>query len=385
MGEMSTESLPLLIFDLDGVITSEEKYWNTARLTVWEMITSEQYLGIQNYFGDDVKVSNFLETIGDRVIPDSFIYEIKRRAINSNWDLTFFVFYLHLISLLTAIERERLESLLQFFTSNNAPIIKQLQKLGKNLDQRKGLITYLKSEEIFNQFLDETYSKKGSEVLEHIQVFANKILEVEISEIDQKGELWQLCYQNFQNWYQGEKGDKIPGTDTILPLDRIDSVLETLKQKYTLAIATGRPRKEVVSPFKKLNLLHHFDPDKIVTYDEVVAAESLLQEKGYQVKLGKPHPFVLYKAACPNQDIEVLCREDFQMPNRDRITYIGDSGSDIVAAQRAGCLSIGVMTGFFGKEAKESKRQILEELGCKVILESILELPQWLNQDKINI
>ncbi len=47
---MKTDQLNTLIFDLDGVITSETKYWNTARLTVWEIICSQDYLGINQYF-----------------------------------------------------------------------------------------------------------------------------------------------------------------------------------------------------------------------------------------------------------------------------------------------------------------------------------------------
>lgn len=41
------QQLTTLIFDLDGVITSEKKYWNTARLTVWDLISSDSYLGLK--------------------------------------------------------------------------------------------------------------------------------------------------------------------------------------------------------------------------------------------------------------------------------------------------------------------------------------------------
>ena len=84
------QKLKLLIFDLDGVITSETKYWNTSRLTVWELICGENYLGINDYFGESREVETRLVEIGDRLIPNTFIYELKSRAVNSNWDLTFF-------------------------------------------------------------------------------------------------------------------------------------------------------------------------------------------------------------------------------------------------------------------------------------------------------
>ena len=34
-----------VIFDMDGVITSEEMYWNAAALTVYEYINSSDYFG----------------------------------------------------------------------------------------------------------------------------------------------------------------------------------------------------------------------------------------------------------------------------------------------------------------------------------------------------
>ena len=49
-----------------------------------------------------------------------------------------------------------------------------------------------------------------------------------------------------------------------------------------------------------------------------------------------------------------------------------------MAAKRAGCISIGVLTGFATGKQKENKEQMLKDLGCDIILESILELPQLL-------
>ena len=36
----------LLIFDLDGVITSEEAYWDAAGLTLHELLYSPRYWGL---------------------------------------------------------------------------------------------------------------------------------------------------------------------------------------------------------------------------------------------------------------------------------------------------------------------------------------------------
>ena len=53
-----------MIFDLDGVITSEAGYWQTAR-------------------------EGLLKLTGHRDIPLEFIYWVKNHAVNHNWDLAF--------------------------------------------------------------------------------------------------------------------------------------------------------------------------------------------------------------------------------------------------------------------------------------------------------
>lgn len=55
----------LIVFDLDGVITSEACYWETARI------------GLREILGPQA------------VIPQDFIYWVKNHAINHNWDLAF--------------------------------------------------------------------------------------------------------------------------------------------------------------------------------------------------------------------------------------------------------------------------------------------------------
>ena len=95
--------IKFLVFDLDGVITSEQKYWNTARLTVWELITQPEYLGLTDYFGPTQPQQ--VLTSGQQTINNDFIYELKRRAINSNWDLTYFVFCLHLAGILQQLQQ----------------------------------------------------------------------------------------------------------------------------------------------------------------------------------------------------------------------------------------------------------------------------------------
>ncbi|HIK29021.1 MAG: HAD hydrolase-like protein [Oscillatoriaceae bacterium SKW80] len=366
---MVLEQINLLIFDLDGVITSENKYWNTARMTVWELITNEKYLGLKNYFCQEKEPSKILK-FGEKIIASDFIYELKSRAVNSNWDLTFFVTCLHLVSILAKINQIN-HDWANKLSREDITIEEKLQELGKLLKGQEYDSSI--SASVICQFWRETSGLKGNEVVEYVTVFTQKILGRNFLSLEAKGDLWQLCYQNFQDWYEGKKGYNLPDDETVLELEKIEATLRILKNSgYKLAIATGRPRNEVIQPLTALGLLQYFDSTRIITYDEVLKAESILSNSG-SIKLGKPHPFIVLKAIHPEEPDEILLKQEFQRRERKYAAYIGDAASDVVAAKQAGCISIGVLTGLAG-----DKQKILTDAGCDLLLNSIIELPQWL-------
>lgn len=366
-----------LVFDMDGVITSENKYWNTARLTVWDLISSENYLGLSNYFDNDDFLSRF-PLVSGKVISSSFIYELKRRAVNSNWDLTFFVVSLHLLAILKEFKASNPDTWHTFINSNSLPLEEELKQLGKLL-REKDYNSQI-SNTLIERFWAETISLTGNDVINYISSFSRKTLDTDLAYLQPKGDLWQLCYRNFQEWYETKGHNVLVDDDTILDLQSIGTLLKDLRDrgKYTLGIATGRPRNEVIQPMSRLGLLQYFDQKRIVTYDEVLYAESIMSRAGSNVKLSKPHPFVVLKAIYPDEDIEVLATEKSQCLDCKYAAYIGDAASDVVAAKRAGCVAIGVLTGVVGGKVTDSQQKMLKDVGCDSILNSVLELPMLL-------
>ncbi len=356
-------NLELLVFDLDGVITSEQKYWNTARLTVWEMLCQPNYLGVATHFGADLLTPELVLAQGEVVIGTDFITELKNRAVNSNWDLTFFVVSLQIVAILAQMNPVNL-----LVVQEEEKLIEQLEAIGylctkQTIDQHH-------SQQIIQKFWQESIDLKGTAVQDYVPIFAQKILGQNLELFRSHSDLWQLCYQNFQAWYEGDKGYQLPDDETVLPVAEIKQVLGKLAQHYKLAIATGRPRNETIEPLTKLGLIEYFEADRIVTYDEVLAAEKLVD-----IKLGKPHPFIVLKAISPEiADAELIQMSENSYP---RVAYIGDAASDVAAAKAAGCWSIGVLTGF-GTDL-EYKRQLLRKIGCDHIIDSVSALPELLS------
>jgi phosphoglycolate phosphatase-like HAD superfamily hydrolase/multidrug transporter EmrE-like cation transporter len=353
--------LELLVFDLDGVITSEQKYWNTSRLTVWEMLCRNNYLGLAEYFGISLTDPDKVLENSETLISTEFIAELKNRAVNSNWDLTFFVVSLHIIGIVAQLNRTHLTTL------NNSDIHEQLKLISyfckdKNIDR---VITQY----IIQDFWKESIDLKGTAVQEYVPAFANKIIGQKLDLFHTDSQLWQLCYENFQAWYEGHKGYQLPDDETVLPVAEIKQTLAALAQSYQLAVATGRPRNETIPTLTKLGLIEYFAADRIVTYDEVITAE-----KSSDIRLGKPHPFIVLKAIYPQvKDAKLVKIANKSHP---RVAYIGDAASDVVAAKAAGCHSIGVLTGF-GMNL-EYKQQLLSKIGCDNIVADITALPSLL-------
>jgi phosphoglycolate phosphatase-like HAD superfamily hydrolase len=250
----------LVIFDLDGVITSEAGYWETAREGIRQIAPAA-------------------------TIPQDFIYWVKNHAVNHNWDLAFVA---------------------------------------------------LSAYQDFDGFREQHEHLTGKELMAACPGY--------------RGEPWIHCHEVCQKLQ-----------DQRVPLEvLLDAVpmFEALKDRCTFAVATGRPRAEALAPLESAGILHYFDPNRIVTHNDVVEAERAQPGES----LGKPNPFILYRAM----------RGDFAPENT---VFVGDTLSDVQAAERAGVRCIGVLTALPSGPYRQARRRILQEAGCRTLLDSVLDLP----------
>lgn len=351
---MSREDEPrYLIFDLDGVITTEHIYWECARLTIWEMLQLSSRLVVPYV------PAVHDESLRSEVIPETLVYAVKDRAINSNWDLTFIV----ACSVFAALPQ-----------GLGQPVRSVPQLLTLLSDVKAGSLVWC---EPVWALLEKAGMRQGAELLLFAGQQAAMSLGADTMLFEPEGALWQYLYERFQVWYSGTAmaawgAPRLPERP-VLPIEQMQSILSGLRdQGYTLCAATGRPQDEAMFALRSFGLDSIFDLDRVATYDDVMEAQAVCNQTG----LGKPHPYVLYKALWPEQDVELLLEMD--RPKLPPVVMVGDSSSDARAAQAAGVDCFGVLSGVVGDDARRRRRDALLGAGCAIVHDDITTLPEWL-------
>ena len=386
----------LIIFDLDGVITSEEAYWDAAGLTLHELLYSPRYWGLdRSKMSADgqyhpVKTAQESRLISRAVFPESEILALKGRSINSNWDTCYVAVCLHLIALLKVLpnrysmfplvpwdegwlaEFRELRACLEGFGDYN---------VGAEIGQRIYPLSYFDLNTVFEEPI--FYGSIGLELINRLDAFASEALEAPISNVfSRHSPFWAYCRNIFQEWYLGDalytetygltpiqsgKPGCISYEKPLLPLEQIRNTLETLcNQGYLLGFATGRVYKEAIYPLKMYELLEYFNEQHISTYDDVERAEAGLRNLGDQTLLSKPHPFPFLIAKDRNHIDNGNKFQDF--------IVVGDSTSDILGGRAAGARTVAVMTGARTSEA----RTLLVKSNPDFTIEDMTNLPDLL-------
>ncbi len=312
----------LIIFDLDGVITSEEAYWDAAGLTLHELMYSPYYWGFgasKNY--SPATTAEESRHISRSTLPESEIMAYKARSINSNWDTCYAAVCLRLIDALALLQKQvpgTVSDLLPLRPWDSDWMAAFRAKIGlygrKETREAQAEDPWAGSLNTslfdFPPFLGYT----GLELINRFDSYASAVLEIPIQGVfSRHSPLWTFCRDIFQEWYLGEelytqtyghapaqtgKPGCIQFERPLLPLEGVRVTLETLcQQGYILGFATGRVRQEAEYPLKMYGLLYYFDEQHISTYDDVERAEAKLRARGEQALLSKPHPFPFLFAA----------------------------------------------------------------------------------------
>lgn len=369
-----------ILFDVDGVMLSEERYFDASALTVWEMLHSPQYLGLKHDTFSPAPVESDIRRIREQVFAkDEVLNLIKSRGINSNWDMVFLAFSYQLI---------RLVEVMKPHLGSEATSLLAGQINRTELQQLKEwAITHAPDFSIDYASFTADFAKgtaQKAEMLLYLNQIAKERCEVETNMFSRQSELWELCQETFQEWYLGDdrvsasigRQTRQPGkkgflTDEIpiVPPAEMIELFRTLKEKgYTLGIGTGRPTIETHVPLSEMNILEWFDPNRVVTASHVLEAE---EEYPTYAPMSKPHPFSYVKGllglSTPNSDVV-----PFPLPidNGDEVLIVGDSLADFLAARSIGCKFAATLTGLSGQEARSK----FEEEKADYILNDVREI-----------
>ncbi|NHM29482.1 HAD family hydrolase [Neobacillus terrae] len=370
-----------ILFDVDGVLLSEDHYFDASALTVWEMLLSSNYLGLNpDQFKTKLtteEVSEIRENVFQR---DLVLKFLKSRGLNANWDMIYLTFAHQLINLLSQIKDESEEVSNWLSSEINR---ETLCEIGKKLNDYKLKIDF----SLFNK--DFKRSEGGKENLfKFLDQLALEKLGVKTDVFHSKGELWSVCEHVSQEWYVGDanvfsstgrpsvqKGKKgfLEDEKTLALAEKIKDLFSWLLGKgLSIGIGTGRPNLETIKPFEHLGWSQYFNPNHIITADEVLWAQRNLKA---ETALSKPHPYTYLQSYYGKEKSAMECL-NIQLPITEgkEILVVGDSLADLLAARRMGAVFAAVLTGLSGKDA----RQDFEKHQADYILDTVLDLKKVL-------
>ena len=307
---------------MDGVVTSEQKYWDSAAMTVYEMLHSKEYFGVED-FDAAAAEKNIVDIRREVFHCDTLITMLKKKGVNSNWDLAYVVFSLNMV-----------------YGSEN--VVDTVKNLGDNIWDGYDIIAQKISQKLGR---DKSYGQRN-------------------------GELWIQIHDCFQEWYLGneQKSGFVFAEEPLLELEKVRNLFRHLYESgKRLCIATGRPTNEIVIHLEKWDIKKYFDSNAIITFDYVECIEKNISGKSFT----KPHPYTFLKALYGSDYAdEKIVDCDYDKEKIKSTLVVGDAGADILAAKAMGADFCAVLTGVSGKEAKG----YFESQNSEYILDSLLDM-----------
>jgi phosphoglycolate phosphatase-like HAD superfamily hydrolase len=367
-----------VLFDIDGVLLSEERCFDASALAVWELLHSPRYLGIDPEVFTPTMNETEMRRIRSTVFcHDEVLNRLKSQGLNSNWDMVFLTFSYQLAHVLSQLGEKTLANALQIFEH---PMEEQsLRDLAELISGNARLD--------FAAFLRDLPSleiKKDDIESFWMSLWQKVIRTNDLNDTKPFRSLWELGREVFQEWYVGEafieqsigrkarqegkKGflhEEIP----LAPVEDLNKLFQWLVDRgFRIGIGTGRPAVETFEPLRAMGLLQWVPSPAIVTADDVLRAEKLVPDAG---ALGKPHPYTYLqsyfgKEKAPRDVLGVALPMDVG----EQILIIGDSVADFYAARQMGARFAAVLTGLSGRKAKTEFKQ----LGADFILDHVMDV-----------
>lgn len=350
-----------VIFDVDGVLLSEERYYDVSGLTVWEVLYSKEYMGLPSERNDfepvavtDGQIAAVRTMVWDH---DRLLTWLKSHGINSNWDMVHALLVTTLWIMGEEYRARTGEPLLLTFHKEADFKKAGLSLMGLPIPSAADVLQIWK-DTIPSDVQGETvFAVLGEKMKETFGMLPDWALI--------QSDFWRMHTAAFQAWYLGDdefirqnghlpyaggKKGFLRSEIPLAPKNAILSLFRRLKAHgYSIAIATGRSRNEMAIPFKELGWYGEFDPLYLGTATDAMEASRSCAG----AFLDKPHPFI-YECAMYGRHPEEYpaYAEGKQKPDEnDEVWVVGDSYSDILGAHAAGARIVGVLTGLEGKMA----------------------------------
>lgn len=325
------EKFDKIIFDMDGVITSEYMYWEAAALTVYELLFSYEKFGRRD-IDREYCLKNRADLVNAILCHRKTVAAVKALGVNTNWDLAYIIFCVSIY------KNHELENMDEWHFESVRMFIENIETKAPELYDLAAELASLGTSR------PKEYFVRGGDGL------------------------WKELVNTFQRWFLGDTDlEGLNAYETpLLELNDIKKTLESLKNMGArLGIGTGRPRAEIMTPLKKWGIDGYFEPGMIATYDDVLKAEKDLSP---ELPIAKPHPYVFIKAVFGEKLTDKQILDGLTSGcDMSKTLVVGDAPSDLMAAKTAGMKFFGVLSGV----DKESARKYFRENGADYIFDDI--------------
>ncbi len=376
-----------ILFDIDGVMLSEERYFDASALTVHELLYSPQYLSVAvsgvpefqpAYSEPHIRAIRRAVFAEDRVLR-----AMKQVGVNANWDMVYLQTAFQLTRILarllehseTGFQQRLLQAVQEGWTRQALDLVRD-ELANSNVRVQIDFDAYLES---------ASKAATKAELFEDLENRLQTLLGPEVTAFGYERALWNVCQETFQEWYLGDsyvghthqpgkKGFLSDEIAIVQPQEFANLLGACKKQNVVLGIATGRPEIETKVPLKELGWLKFFDDARVSTASDVLLAERAHPKAA---PLAKPNPFSYLRSYLAAKDPVEVLNHPLPLPQEDARTtlIVGDSVADRLAAQAMGCDFAAVLTGLEGEKARAQ----FEELGCDYIWSDVKELWTLLN------